>query len=74
MLIVEGTSLYGRGREAPKSLGVLEVIEVSANIGRLRVPLCDYVLASSFYRLRRGGLPSPQFGAYKSYSLPFMSF
>ena len=37
MLVVGGTSLCGRGREAPKSLSVLELIETSVNIGRVRV-------------------------------------
>ena len=32
--IVRGTSLSGRGSEAPKSLGVLEAIEANANVGR----------------------------------------
>ena len=33
VIVVGDTSLSERGREAPKSLGVLGVIEVSANIG-----------------------------------------
>ena len=32
--VVGGTSLSGRGSEAPKSLGVLEAIEANANVGR----------------------------------------
>ena len=33
VLVVQDTSLCGRGREAPKSLGVVVLIETSANIG-----------------------------------------
>ena len=34
VLAVGGTSLSERGREAPKSLDALELIEASANMGR----------------------------------------
>ena len=34
VLVVGDTSLSERGREAPKSLGVLGVIEASANVER----------------------------------------
>ena len=54
-----------RGREAPKSLDVLELIEAGANMGRCececvcvcfaRAPLSPQrELASSFYRLKEG--------------------
>ena len=33
VLLVEGTSLSKRGRETPKSLDELELIETSANMG-----------------------------------------
>ena len=42
VLVVGGTSLCRRGREAPKSKSVLELIEVSANIrGCESVCVCD---------------------------------
>ena len=65
MLVVGGTSLCERGREAPKTLGVLGLIEASANIGRVRVCACATARSrlvclsafrSSFYRLKEGGL------------------
>ena len=34
VLVVGDTSLSERGREAPKSLDALELIEASANMGR----------------------------------------
>jgi hypothetical protein len=55
-----------RGREAPKSLRVLELIEASANIGRNELGLARVCVesaefchvgkkpASSFYRLKEG--------------------
>ena len=53
VLVVGGTSLSERGREAPKSLDVLEMIEASANMVRwsasvsvslrLRVPLPPFI-------------------------------
>ena len=48
MLVVGDTSLSERGREAPKSLGVLGVIEASANIGG--VSMCVLVVV---LRVRR---------------------
>ena len=66
VLVVGGTSLRGRGREAPKSPGALELVEASANIGscksacvRLGVlfsPLVPSTCAPpSFYRPKKGG-------------------
>ena len=62
VLVIGGTSLSERGREAPKSLDVLELIEASANMGWCE---CECIRVSfrlpprvysrpSFYRLKEG--------------------
>ena len=58
VLVVGGTSVSERGKEAPKSLDVLGVIEVSANIGSCECE-CEFAcvrscVSPSFYRPKEG--------------------